>query len=109
MINKIKHFFSGVLTTLSCLLVVNLSAENDLEIVTKTMTIQTVNYQFEDIHWRSMFDSAEHFKESKINSLSFKMNQCQEFSKFINKYINQDENISLYELHLFDSYYEDNC
>ena len=41
--------------------------------------------------------------------LKLKIKQCEKFENFVNQYINHDQDINLYELHLFDNYYEDNC
>lgn len=110
MLSQIKYFISGVIVTLSTIFIFNLEANNMVEeIPQSTFNIENINYNFQDIDWNNMFASEQKFTESKINSLKLKMKQCEKFENFVNQYINHDQNINLYELHLFDNYYEDNC
>lgn len=111
MFNKIKYFMSGVIVTLSTLFIFTLEADNDVEkeILKSSINVEQVNYDFKEVDWNNMFSTEKEFTEAKINSLKLKMKKCEPFEIFVNKYINSDKKINLYELHLFDNYYDEIC
>lgn len=111
MLNQIKYFMSGVIVTLSTIFIFNLEANNDIEnkISRTKLTVDNINYDFNEVDWNNMFVNESEFKNAKINSLKLKISKCSNFKEFVNNYINNDDTINIYELHLFDNYYEENC
>lgn len=111
MLSQIKYFISGVIVTLSTIFIFNLEANNNIEkeILKSSITIDQVHYDFKEVDWSNMFSTEKEFTEAKINSLRLKMKKCEVFKNFVNQYINNDQKINLYELHLFDNYYDETC